>query len=357
MLILLALAILPFFNGLQRGSAKSSPSSPQPRFSHIVIIVMEDEGLQNLCHGSPPPCQGLYSPYMSELANTYGIASQYVSVFHESLPNYIALTGGDTFGCLDTCSVLNSSNIIDRLESAGLTWKAYLEDYSGGCGGTSLGQYEPDHNPFTFYQDIKNNTARCSRIVNAGASDATLLADLDSNVTAPNYLWLTPNLCNDMHDLCNNTPKLQAGDSYLSRLVPQILSSTVFRTTNSTLFITFDEGVGYCPLNSSSEDCVYTVWAGPVAKRAYGSSILYDHYSLLATIEKTWNLNPLTPHDSRASPMTEFFLGGTSTAGSGLSPLVSAIPIGAAAIAAVIFPLFARRRKREQKDRTVLNSP
>ena len=60
-------------------------------------------------------------------------------------------------------------------------------------------------------------------------------------------------------------------------------------------------------MNSSSEDCVYTVWAGPSVGRAYGSTVLYSHYSLLATLEKAWNLAPLTLNDSRSTPMTEFF--------------------------------------------------
>jgi len=211
---------------------------------------------------------------MSKLANTYGIASQYVSLVHESLPNYIALLGGDTFGCNDACAPLSNTNIIDRLDFARISWKAYMEDYSGGCNGMNLGKYEPDHNPFVRFQDILNNTERCNRIVNTGTGDNAILRDLTSNETAPNYAWLTPNLRNNMHTACNGQPELQTGDNYLAGLVPQILNSTVFQTTNSALFITFDEGNGYCPLSSKNEDCVYTIWTGPAAKKAYGSSAL-----------------------------------------------------------------------------------
>jgi phosphatidylinositol-3-phosphatase len=305
---------------------------------------MEDEGIGNICQDSPPPCQGESTPYMSQLANTYGIASQYISLVHQSLPNYIALLGGDPFGCISTCSPLNKTNILDRIEAAGLTWKAYVENYSGGCNGTSPGSYDPYHNPFVQFQDILNNTVRCSRIIDPGPGDSRLIQDLGSNQTAPNYMWLTPNLCNDMHDECDNQTKLGFGDAYLAGLVPQILNSALFQNTNSALFITFDEGVGYCPLNGSSEDCVYAIWAGPSVRRAYGSSVLYSHYSLLATLEKAWNLQPLTVNDSIARPMTEFFQSQYSPpTGAGDRSLIIGGLLGVALLALTFFAVRGKR--------------
>ena len=276
-----------------------------PLFSHILIIMMENKGIYNICARSPPPCNGPSTPYMSQLANSYGIASQYTSLGHPSLPDYVGPLGGNTYGCIDSCSPVAYPNLVDRLETAGLTWKAYMEDYTGGCNGTYGGLSTPDHNGFIHFQDIVNNTTRCNRIVDPGVSDGVLLSDLSSNTTAPNYMWLTPNDCHNMRNTCAGQP--QTGDNYLAGLVPQILNSTVFKTTNAALVITFDEGEDYCPLNGGSEDCLYTVWAGPVVKTSFSSSRLYSHYSLLATIEKIWNLNPLTSNDTNALPMNDFF--------------------------------------------------
>jgi phosphatidylinositol-3-phosphatase len=323
----------------------SAAPVPNVKLSHVVVIVMEDEGVGNICAGSPPPCKGTLTPYMSGLANTYGVASQYVALYHESLPNYIALLGGDTFGCNNACPPLNHTNIIDRLEAAGLTWRAYMEDYSGGCSGTNLGHYASDHNPFVQFADILNNTERCNRIVNPGPDDSTLIDDLGSNATAPNLIWLTPNLCNDMHDECNEVPRIQSGDSYLAGLVPQILNSAVFKTTNSTIFITFDEGNGYCPLNQNSEDCVYTVWAGPTTRRSYASTLLYNHYSFLATIERVWVLTPLTANDAAAAPMIEFF-GGNNTTPSVLWVLVQASVFAVPVAVALIATIMLRKRRK-----------
>jgi len=294
-------------------------------FDHLVIILMENHGLADICGLTPPPCSGPYgTPYMANLANGYGLATQYVSLSHHSYPNYIALLGGNTFGCnSDQCSPVPAPNLVDRLESAGLTWKAYMEDQhlSRGCDTTTPQPYDPAHNPFTAFSDILNNSTRCSNIVLANPSGCTvvdcgLTSDLNS-ASAPNFMWLTPDMCNDMHGFsaCSNgctSPENSTcatdGDNYLSSLVPNILNSNTFKTQRSALLIVFDEGNSYCPLNGSSEDCVYGVWAGPEAKNNFTSSIFYNHYSFTRTIEANWNLPSLTSNDASATPMTEFFV-------------------------------------------------
>jgi acid phosphatase len=193
-----------------------------------------------------------------------------------------------------------------------------MEDYPSSCGShcspgncflgdTGTGQYAARHDPFVYFDDIVNSTARCSRIVPSnsggkGGPDDLFLSDLASPSTASNFMWLTPNLCNDMHD-CS----VSAGDTYLSQVVPNILNSTLFTHQKAALFITFDEGNGYCPLNGSSRDCVYTVWAGSTVKTKFQSSNQYNHFSFLKTLETVWKLPPLTSNDRNAMPMTEFF--------------------------------------------------
>src|SRR5438093_11520 len=191
--------------------------------------------------------------------------------------------------------------------------------------GCDLGTHKPythEHNGFVAFQDITNNTSRCNKIVLAnpggcgGVTDCALVNDLNSS-SAPNFMWLTPNLCNDMHSDSSCTSNgctsdysptcLRDGDNYLKSLVPNILNSQTFTTTRAALFIVFDEGTGYCPLNSSHEDCVYAVWAGPIVKASFSSSRLYNHYSLTKTIEVNWNLPSLTSNDANAIPITEFF--------------------------------------------------
>jgi PKD repeat protein len=175
------------------------------------------------------------------------------------------------------------------------------------CSSSDSGSYYVRHDPFPYYSDITGNSARCAKVVPAGstscgsggssvsACDSTFLSDLNGASPAQ-YIWLTPNGCNDMHDCGVST-----GDSYLQTLVPQILSSTLFKNPGALLVITFDEDSG-----GSGSPNLYTVFAGPAAKKAYSSSASYNHYSWLATIESNWALGNLGQSDASASVMTEF---------------------------------------------------
>jgi len=270
-------------------------------FDYILIIVMENKNF-NQINGSSS------APYLNQLARNYSLATQYTACDHPSLPNYMCLTGENNYfsgvDCFPTgsCTTSNSS-IVDRVESAGLTWRAYIEDMSSPCSTSAAGNYTYLTNPFVFYTRIADNSTRCSTHVvpanqgGKGLPDDNLVNSLSSVDTASNYMWLTPNLCDNMHN-CS----ISRGDNYLSNLVPLILNSFIFRTQKAALFITFDEGFGRFPT-----DYVYTVWAGPAVNIHYQSSIRYSHYSLIKTIESTWGLQPLTAKDGGSTAMTEFF--------------------------------------------------
>src|SRR2546427_336991 len=268
-------------------------------FDYVMIILMENHNICDIythCGGT--------GTYMTALADAYSIARQdnYCNV-NPSLPNYLCLSGATDFGCSGydggpnsnpcTNSAWNSPNIIDRILGAGLTWKAYMEDMPSNCYTSDSGNYAVRHNPFVYYNDIVSNSTRCNQVVPAGTAGSALVADLASTSTASNYMWFTPNTCNDMHD-CD----IPTGDTYLSVLVPLILGSNVFLTQRAALLLTFDEGYG---------QPIYTVWAGPVVKTAYTSSTAYSHYSVLSTIESNWNLPSLTTNDQNATNMNEFF--------------------------------------------------
>ncbi len=284
-------------------AVQATPPSQAP-FDYIVVIAMNNASAKEV-YGSSA------APYMNSLANAYGYATAYSDVEAAvSDPNYLALIGASTFGltadCYPTQCPVSAVNIVDRIEGAGLTWKAWAEDYpvSQGCNlSPSNAQYNSKHFPFIYFQNIVNDPARCDNLLRANSvvtssieTDDLFLKSLGSTSSAANYNWLTPNQCDDIHD-CS----LSTGDKYLSQLVPKILSSTVFATQNAALFITFAESGG------SSVGNVPAIWAGPIAKTKFQSSKSYNHYSVLTTLETAWGLSPLTSKDGSASAMTEFF--------------------------------------------------
>src|SRR6266705_5827159 len=196
-------------------------------FNYIVTILMENHDLSEIIGSSS-------APFMNQLASSWSLATGYSAANHPSLPNYLSLISGQDFASWSKsdcspgpgCGAGNASNIVDSLENRGLSWKAYMEDYPsscvskcspGGCflGDIGTGQYAAKHDPFVYFDDIVNSTARCSRIVPAnsgvsGSPDDLFLSDLSSPSTASNFMWLTPNLCNDIHDCTVST-----GDTYL----------------------------------------------------------------------------------------------------------------------------------------------
>src|SRR5713226_2583311 len=83
--------------GAAPGAPLALPSSPNAiarqagSASHLIVIVMENEELGSIIGSGD-------APYINSLARRYASASDYHAVSHPSLPNYLALTGGDTFG-------------------------------------------------------------------------------------------------------------------------------------------------------------------------------------------------------------------------------------------------------------------
>src|SRR5437879_4534059 len=298
-------------------------------FDHLVFIIMENAGISDICGSNlPPPCNGSNTPYMSSLANSYGIETQYVDLAGSSQPNYIGIMAATLNGFSSGCGTnsLTEINLVDRFEAAVLAWKAYMEDQTPvtGCDNNDHGFYEFIHNPFVSFHDIDTNATRCNKIALANpannstctGTDCALINDLNSG-SAPNFMWLTPNDCNNMHgnSACSNKCTTsytsvcnKAGDNYLSGLVPNILNSNTFKNTRAALFITFDEGSGFCPSpNPSGADCMYTVWAGPTTKTSFSSNHADTHYFFTKTIETNWGLATMTSNDAGATAMAEFF--------------------------------------------------
>jgi hypothetical protein len=236
--------------------------------SHLAVIVMENKELGSII-GSRD------APYINSLARGYGSASNYHGVSHPSLPNYLALTGGDTFGITADCAgcSVHASGLADQLDGAGVSWNAYMEDMPRPCyGGASYRSYAKRHNPFAYYQSVVTNPARCAHVVPLGQ----LATDLRGG-RLPTFAWISPNVCNDMHD-CS----VATGDRFLKRLVPFLLAGL---GPHGLLALVWDEGTsnsGCCGRAAGGR--VALVLAGADARRGVYSGPA-DHYSLLRLFE------------------------------------------------------------------------
>jgi len=304
-------------------------------FDYVVVIMLENHGI-NTTYGSS--CMGDCS-YFNTLADTNGLAKDYNSGgVSGSLGDYIAITSGKgSVTCNNppdgSCGPYTDANVVDRIEAKQLSWKGYMEDYPLSCGSScspgncfmgstsSSGHYVSIHNPLVYYQDIVSNASRCSKITRANSvipstqpacgtpsmpgtveNDDLFLKDLNSASSSANYMFLTPNTVDDLHD-CGD---VSLGNHYLQLLIPQILNSTLFKTTRAALFVTFDEKDPF----TGASPFLYTVWAShasTITKFGFKSIQPYDHFTALKTIETNWGFSPLGSTGTGVADMSEFF--------------------------------------------------
>jgi phospholipase C len=321
--LFLALASPIAASGLS-AQAKNGGSGSLPNFQHVFVIMMENTGFDSLI-GNPN------APFINSAAATYGLATKYFGVTHPSQPNYIAATSGSTNGVADdNDTTIDVSNIVDQLETHGKSWKAYMQSYSlcttpldHACGNQL---YERKHNPFISYTDVQKNPVRVAKIVDFSQFSTDL-----TNNTVPNYSWISPDQCHDMHgraatpaDPCDfsQVQKLIAtGDAFLQSTINQIMSSKVWQNGNSTIFIAWDEsdftGSGPFGFGDTSGCCdsvpgnggghVVTLVISNSVTSPRTSDLAFNHYSLLTTIEGGWSLGCLafTCDKSHVKPMRD----------------------------------------------------
>jgi hypothetical protein len=205
--------------------------------------------------------QALAGAYTARLAASHGVATRYHGVSHPSLPNYLALTSGSTWGIADDgFHPLPPGGIGAQLTHAGIGWRAYMEGMSAGCFNSPY-PYALKHNPFAYYG------AACPANVVPFTRFARDMAAPD----VPRFVWITPGLCHDGHD-CSTA----VADAWLAQTVPVILATNAWKH-GGLLFITWDEG-------EDAANSVLTLVIRPGATHAT-SARAYNHYSLLATIE------------------------------------------------------------------------
>jgi hypothetical protein len=240
------------------GPCSGPVSTSQQR--HVFIIVMENHS----------PDEALAGSYTASLAAGNGVAANYHAITHPSVPNYLALTSGQTWGVRDdSYHVLPRDDIGGQLTAAGKAWRAYMEGLGPqGCLDSPL-PYDPGHNPFVFYG------GSCPPNV---VPLTELSGDLANNT--PLFTWITPDMCHDEHSC-----PVSAGDDWLRQTVPMITGSAAWKA-NGVLFITWDEDDG------SADNRVLTLVIRPGIGHQV-SQAEYNHYSLLATIEDTLGVGRL----------------------------------------------------------------
>jgi phosphatidylinositol-3-phosphatase len=238
-------------------SSACTGAAPQ-RITHVVVVVMENHG-ESAIIGSPE------APYINEVARACGIATSYFAITHPSLPNYLAMTAGSTFGIRDdddpSAHPISAPSIFQQL---GTGWRAYDESMTVGCERVPAGLYAVKHNPAAYF----TNLATCP------SQDVPLPA---SPSFAPSLTFVTPNLIHDMHD-----GTVQQGDQWLSSFLPRVAASPEYRSGSMAVFVVWDENGG---TDTSPDNRVPCLVMAPSVRPGSRLTASVNHYSLLATME------------------------------------------------------------------------
>jgi len=269
----------------------------------VFLILMENHDWSSI-KGSAS------APYINHtLLPIASHAEQYYNPpdLHPSLPNYLWLEAGTNFGILDDDYPAQNhqsttSHLVDLLEAAGLSWRAYQEDISGtDCPLTNFHLYDVNHNPFVYFDDVtQTNNSKAPRCIQHVRPYSELETDL-INDTVARYNFISPHLCNDMHDACAplNDP-VQQGDAWLSTEVPKILASQAY-ANNGALFILWDEG-------GTGDGPIGMIVLSPKAKGGgYQNAIHYTHSSTLRTLEEIFGVTPMLGDAANATDLSDLF--------------------------------------------------
>jgi hypothetical protein len=254
-----------------------------PAFRHIVVIVFENKESSSVLGTAQ-------APTFNAMAARYAAVADYYGVTHPSLPNYLALVGGSTFGIDSDCTscVVDARNLADTLQAKHKTWKLYAEGLPRpGFTGGFAGRYAKKHAPFLYFRDILRSRERLHRVVPL----TRLRRDLRAG-RLPDFAFVVPDLCHSMHD-CS----VATGDAWLRSQLPPLLA-----LSKTVVFVLFDEGT----TDDHGGGHVPALALGTAVRRGARFTAATDHYGLLRTIEDAWGL-PLLGRSARATAVTGIF--------------------------------------------------
>jgi phospholipase C len=274
--------------GIPLGPVCGTEATPPPTWEHVVWIWFENHSYGAIVGSSQ-------APFMNRrLIPACGLATNYHSLAHPSLPNYIAATSGLSLGALgplrDDCNATGDCHTsAASIFAQAPSWGAYEESMRRPCTHWFTGLYAASHNPAVYYQnlpDCRTNDVNLKELWPA----------LDGD-TLPAFIFITPNMCESMHN-CG----VSAGDAWLGHVVKRLTASAAYQRGTMAVFVTFDESNP-----DDSNDQVATFVISPSTPPHTRSGKWFDHYSLLRTTEEMLGIDHLLGEARRAPSMRAAF--------------------------------------------------
>jgi phospholipase C len=249
-------------------------------------------------------------PFTYSLAKHFPIGERFFSsVLAQTYPNRRFFFTGTASGTIATDATTlkepaKNGTIFDRLDAHHIDWANYFQDLPSLAivpGATAGGRSVRFRKMDRFYTDVA-----------AGK--------------LPPFTFLDPNYGNTSEE---NPQDIQVGEQFVAAVVNALMRAPTWKHT--ALFLTYDEHGGYydhvAPPRAIKPDGTPPILASgdfpgaydrygfrvpliavsPWAKPGYVSSVVQDHTSLTAFIERKWNLPAMTFRDANADAMTDYF--------------------------------------------------
>jgi hypothetical protein len=274
----------------------------------VLIIVEENQEYGSIIGNSK-------APYINNLANTYRLATKWYAVQHNSPTDYMELLSGSNQGWPVKAQTVTAPTLVDELhaKSTPIPWKAYMENMPSTPTCTTAtdptGLYDVIHNPFRYFTRYTTNSGGWCSSANLSTEgvmrypgSSSLVSTLDGS-NAPDFVWITPNNCHNMHgdsntgSTCNGSTTSQlvsAGDTWLSSNIAPVIKSTWFQQ-GGIIILTWDEGttkLGCCGLAAPGGHIATVVVASDnLGKGKFTTT--GDHYGTLRGVEERYSVSLL----------------------------------------------------------------
>jgi hypothetical protein len=253
----------------------------------VLIFIEENHSLAQMQSGMP---------YTASLAQKYGYATKYDAISHPSLPNYLAIASGSTFGITDDKSPaahpLDAQTVFGQAWAGGRTAKTYAESAKKNCDTQGTALYAVRHNPWLYFTPAAERSKCLTSDVPFGqfAGDVT-------NGRLPNVGFVVPNLCNDAHD-CS----LATADAWFRQRMQAVFNGPDWKSGRLVVILTADEAG-----RGAATNTVLTVVIHPSQNHKVVTTPL-THYSLTRLCEDIVHAPYLNNAASAASMSAAFGL-------------------------------------------------
>jgi acid phosphatase len=251
-----------------------TPATTRP--TKVLLVVLENHTQSQVL---------TEMSYLRSLSTRYARTTAYKALTHPSLPNYLAIAGGSTFGVRDSKNPsghpLRGASVFGQALRNGRTARTYAESMTSVCQTANTGRYAVRHNPWTYFADTAERAGCRRHDLASGTAGYGNLRNATLRGTLPNVGLVVPNVCSDAHD-CS----LGTADRWLRAWVPVWTGGPDYRAGRLAIVITFDED------DLSQGNTVLTVVVHPrLSGRVVTAGV--THYNLSAWLSRVAGGYPL----------------------------------------------------------------